>query len=66
MSTPSTYCPAVSSAIFELDKTSFSKPIDGPDKSDWNAARKLLFEILNRNGYVFAEIGSRRIKRTVR
>lgn len=54
---------AVARAIAELDQYSFRGPRTGQDKQDWDEARRLLFGILDRNGYEIAEYGSRRIRK---
>lgn len=63
MSDRRTYCAAAARAIRELDKCSFGAPEDGQDALDWKEARRLLCQILDRNGYELAATGSRRLKR---
>ena len=66
MNPSSTYCAAVARAIYELDRCCFGGPQIGQDKHDWDEARKLLFAILDRNGYEFSTCGSKRIRKTKR
>jgi hypothetical protein len=63
MSNRRTYCAAAARAIRELDRCSFGAPADGQDEVNWREARRLLLQILDRNGYELAATGSRRIKR---
>jgi len=58
-----TYCAAAARAIRELDKCSFGAPEDGQDELDWREARRLLLQILDRNGYELSSTGSGLIKR---
>ena len=51
MTSPRTYCAAVARAIGQLDQCSLRGPEAGPDKNDWNEARRLLVGILDRNGF---------------
>jgi hypothetical protein len=51
MPSPHIYCRAVGRAIRQLDQFSLRGPENGPDKDDWDEARRLLLEILDRNGY---------------
>lgn len=51
MNLPRSYCVAVGRAIRQLDQFSLRGPETGPDKDDWDEARRLLFQILDRNGY---------------
>jgi hypothetical protein len=51
MNLPRSYCVAVGSAIRQLDSFSLRGPENGLDKDDWDEARRLLLEILARNGY---------------
>jgi hypothetical protein len=51
MSVPRFYCVAAARAIRELDKCSFGAPDTGQDELDWKDARRLLYRILDRNGY---------------
>lgn len=57
------YCAAAARAIRELDRCSLGAPEDGQDALDWKDARRLLLQILDRNGYELAATGSGRIKR---
>jgi hypothetical protein len=61
MNTPRTYCQAVARAIRQLDQFSLRGPEIGPDKHDWDEARRRLINILDRNGF---ELAGQRIKRT--
>jgi len=63
VNTPRCYCAAAARAIWELDQCSLRAPQTGDDKRHWHTARKLLCGILERNGFQFAEPGSRRIKK---
>lgn len=63
MSDRRTYCAAAGRAIRELDGCSFGAPEDGQDALDWKEARRLLLQILDRNGYELAATGSTLIKR---
>lgn len=57
MSTPSIYCAAVARAIRALDRCSLGAPETGQDKTDWQKARRLLYGILDRNGYELSASG---------
>lgn len=63
MSDRRTYCAAAARAIRALDRCSFGAPEDGQDALDWRDARRLLLQILDRNGYELSATGSRRIVR---
>lgn len=49
MNQPRVYCRAVASAISQLDTFSLRGPEGGQDKDDWDEARRLLYQILDRN-----------------
>lgn len=63
MTGPHSYCPAAARAIRELDKCSFGAPDTGQDKRDWQKARALLWQILDRNGYQLSAVGRGRVKK---
>ncbi len=63
MSNRRTYCAAAARAIRELDRCSFGAPEDGQDDVDWKEARRLLCQVLDRNGYELTATGSKRITR---
>jgi hypothetical protein len=63
MSDPRKYCPAAARAIRELDKCSFGAPDTGQDQADWQKARALLWQILDRNGYELSATGGRPLKK---
>lgn len=52
----------VGKAVHELDRVSFSHRTDA-DARDMRAARELLVDVLQRNGYWFSEPGRPRIRR---
>jgi hypothetical protein len=52
---------SVARAIVALDETAFSR--SDADRDDVDRARKLLWGVLERNGYEMVEIGSSRIRR---
>ena len=60
MNSPHIYCRAVARAISELDQCSLRGPEAGQDKHDWNEARRLLFGILDRNGF---ELAGKRLRK---
>jgi hypothetical protein len=49
MNSSKIYCRAVASAIRQLDRFSLRGPEAGPDKDDWDEARSILYQILDRN-----------------
>lgn len=57
MSVPRIYCAAAARAIRELDRCSLGAPESGRDRSDWQEARRLLYRILDRNGYDLSAFG---------
>jgi hypothetical protein len=63
MSIPRIYCSAAARAIRELDKCAFGAPDTGQDELDWKEARRLLYRILDRNGYELSAKGSGRLKK---
>lgn len=63
MSIPRIYCVAAAQAIRELDKCSFGAPETGQDEQDWKEARRLLYRILDRNGYELSADECRRLKK---
>jgi hypothetical protein len=60
MSVPRTYCRTIARAVHELDRCSLGGPETGADKRDWDEARRLFFQILDRNGF---ELTTNQIKR---
>ena len=63
MNDPRIYCPAAARAIRELDRCSFGAPDTSQDKTDWQKARALLWQILERNGYELSTTESGRLKK---
>lgn len=63
MNVPRTYCVAIGRAIADLDQYSLRGPQTGQDRQDWDEARRLLFSILDRNGYELTKCGSKRIRK---
>ena len=63
MSLPRFYCMAAARAIRELDRCSFGAPDTGQDQQDWKEARRLLWKILERNGYELSATGYGRLKK---
>ena len=57
MTVPRTYLAAAGRAIRVLDRCSLGSPDKGQDKQDWRKARRLLFGILERNGYELTTSG---------
>jgi hypothetical protein len=60
MNRPQIYCRAVARAIRQLDQFSLRGPETGPDKHDWDEARRRLIGILGRNGF---ELAGNRIRK---
>lgn len=57
------YCAAAARAIRELDRCSFGAPDTGQDKTDWQKARALLWQILERNGSELSAMESGRLRK---
>ncbi len=63
MSNTRFYCVAAARAVRELDKCSLGAPESGQDKQDWQNARGLLCDILDRNGYELSVTGGKLLKK---
>jgi hypothetical protein len=63
MGIPRFYCAAAARAIREMDQCSFGAPDTGQDELDWKEVRRLLYGILDRNGYELSATEGGRLKK---